>query len=152
MAGGGGRLRLGAALLAAALAAAPALAQDGGGSAMVFQVDGVRDDVGHVRVDICTQDTFLKKGCPYFGSAPAVKGVTTVRLEGVPPGEYAAQVYHDRNDDHRVNRSRPLGIPLEEVGFTNDAGVGLHGPKWAKAKVVHDSVEQELSVTLRKYL
>ena len=150
MAGRGGRFRIATALLVLAVAA-PALAQDGG-SAMVFQVDGVRDDVGHVRVDICTEETFLKRGCPYFGSAPAVKGMTTVRVEGVPPGDYAAQVYHDRNDDHRVNRSRPLGIPLEEVGFTNDAPVGLRGPKWARAKVVHDSADQELSVTLRKYL
>ena len=144
------RPALWAALLVAA-AGAPAVAQDGG-SALVFHVDGVRDDSGHVRVDVCTEDTFLKKDCPYSGAAPAVKGITTVRVEHVPPGEYAAQVYHDRNDDHRVNRSRPLGIPLEEIGFTNDAPVGLRGPKWSKAKVVHDSAEQELSVTLRKYL
>ena len=150
MAGRGVRLAVAAALLLTVLAA-PAMGQDGG-SAIVFHVDGVRDDAGHVRVDVCTQESFLKKGCPYFGSAPAVKGITTVRVEGVPPGEYAAQVYHDRNDDHRVDRSRPLGIPLEEVGFTNDAAVGLRGPKWAKAKVMHDSAEQELSVTLRKYL
>jgi uncharacterized protein (DUF2141 family) len=42
-------------------------------------------------------------------------------------------------------------LPLEEVGFTNDAPVGLHGPRWSKAKVMHDSAEQTLSVTLRKY-
>ena len=138
-------------LLAVLLAtgASPALAQ---GGALVFQVDGVRDDTGHVRVDVCTEDTFLKKDCPYSGAAVAVKGITTVRVEGVPPGKYAAQIYHDRNDDHRVNRSRPLGIPLEEVGFTNDAPVGLRGPKWSKAKIVHDTTEQTLSVTLRKYL
>ena len=140
-------------LLAASLlfVAAPALAQDGGG-ALIFHIDGVRDDAGHVRVDVCTQDTFLKKGCPYFGDAVAVKGVTTVRVEGVPPGAYAAQAYHDRNDDHRVDRSRPLGLPLEEVGFTNDAPVGLRGPKWSKAKVIHEAADQDLSITLRKYL
>ncbi len=138
-----------AAALAMAASTLPAQAQDG---AIVFQVDGVRDAVGHVRVDVCTEDSFLKKDCPYTGEAAAVKGVTTVRVERVPPGAYAAQVYHDRNDDHRVDRSRPLGIPLEEVGFTNDAPVGLRGPKWAKAKVLHDTAEQTLSVTLRKYL
>ena len=143
------RLSLAAVLLIAA-AAAPALAQEGA-AALVFQVDGVRDDAGHVRVDLCTEDTFLKDGCPYAGEAPAVKGVTTVRVENVPPGVYAAQVYHDRNDNHRVDRAKIIGLPLEEVGFTNDAPVGLRGPKWSKAKVIHDSAEQELSVTLRKY-
>ena len=137
-----------AALLAAAL---PARSQDGGG-ALIFHVSGVRDDHGHVRVDVCTQATFLEKDCPYTGAAPAVKGITTVRVEHVPPGDYAAQVYHDRNDDNRVDRSRPLGIPLEEVGFTNDAPVGLRGPKWARAKVTHEAADQDLSVTLRKFL
>ena len=133
-----------------AAVASPVMAE--GGGALVFQVDGVRDDTGHVRVDVCTEDTFLKKDCPFSGAAVAVKGITTVRVEGVPPGLYAAQVYHDRNDDHRVDRSRPLGIPLEEIGFTNDAPVGLKGPKWSKAKIVHDAADQTLSVTLRKYL
>ena len=140
---------LAAVLWARAVAAPSAQAVNG---AVVFQVDGVRDVAGHVRVDLCTEDTFLKRGCPYTGEAQAVKGVTTVRVENVPPGAYAAQIYHDRNDDHRVDRSRPLGIPLEEVGFSNDAPVGLRGPKWDRAKIVHDAAEQTLSVTLKKYL
>jgi uncharacterized protein (DUF2141 family) len=117
---------------------------------VVFQIDHVRDDAGHVRVDICTEATFLKEACPYSGAAPAVKGVTTVTVTGVPPGVYAAQVYHDRNDDHMVNRGR-FGIPLEEVGFSNNAPIGLRGPKWAKAAFSHESVEQQLAVKLHRY-
>jgi uncharacterized protein (DUF2141 family) len=144
-------MRAVALVLATAAAFLPgiALAQNG---ALVFEVDGVRDDSGHVRVDVCTEDTFLRKNCPYSGAAPAVKGITTVRVENVPPGVYAAQVFHDHNDNGKVDRAKILGVPLEEVGFTNDAPVGLHGPRWSKAKVIHDSPEQTLSVTLRKYL
>ena len=139
------------ALLAAAVlaVATPAFAQAPAGS-VVFQVDHVRDDAGHVRVDICTEATFLKGGCPYSGEAPAVQGVTTVTVTGVPPGAYAAQVYHDRNDDHTVNRGR-FGIPLEEVGFSNNAPIGLRGPKWAKAAFSHDTTDQELAVKLHRY-
>ena len=137
-------------LAAAVLAvAAPAFAQAPTGS-VVFQVDHVRDDAGHVRVDICTETTFLKGACPYSGEAPAVQGVTTVTVTGVPPGVYAAQVYHDRNDDHTVNRGR-FGIPLEEVGFSNNAPIGLRGPKWAKAAFSHDTTDQELAVKLHRY-
>ena len=139
------------AMLAAVVlgAAAPVSAQAPAGS-VVFQVDHVRDDAGHVRVDICTEATFLKEACPYFGAAAAVKGVTTVTVTGVPPGLYAAQVYHDRNDDHTVNRGR-FGIPLEEIGFSNNAPIGLHGPKWAKAAFSHGSTEQQLAVKLHRY-
>jgi uncharacterized protein (DUF2141 family) len=137
-----------AAAASSIVAASAACAQ---GGALIFQVDHVRDDAGHVRVDICTEDTFLKQGCPYSGEAPAAKGLVTVTVPNVPPGVYAAQVYHDRNDDHKVNRSRPLGIPLEEVGFTNNAPVGFSGPKWSKAAFTHDASDQELAVRLRHY-
>jgi uncharacterized protein (DUF2141 family) len=144
-------MRYPAALAAAVLAVAvvPAFAQPPAAS-VVFQIDHVRDDTGHVRVDICTEATFLKEACPYSGAAPAVKGVTTVTVTGVPPGVYAAQVYHDRNDDHTVNRGR-FGIPLEEVGFSNNAFIGLRGPKWAKAAFSHDSTDQQLAVKLHRY-
>ncbi len=140
-------------LLAAAVFAAavmPAFAQGPPESSVVFQIDHVRDDAGRVRVDVCTQATFLKEACPYSGSAPAVKGVTTVTVEGVPPGVYAAQAYHDRNDDHTVNRGR-FGIPLEEIGFSNNAPIGLHGPKWVKAAFSHDAAGQSLAVMLHRY-
>ena len=106
---------------------------------------------GHVRVDLCTEATFLKGDCPYSGAASAVKGVTTVRIEAVPPGLYAAQVYHDRNDNHTVDRSRTLGIPVEGIGFSNNAPIGLHGPKWAKAAFTHEAADQELAVRLHRY-
>ena len=133
-----------------ALVSGSARAQDQGGS-VTFQVDHVRSDEGHVRVDVCTRDTFLQGGCPYSGEAPAVKGMTTVVVSGVPPGVYAAQVYHDRNDDHTVNRSRPLGIPREEIGFSNNAPIGFRGPRWDNAAFTHDSADQALAVKLHRY-
>ncbi len=139
---------LAVAVLAAAVA--PAFAQAPSDGSVVFQVDHVRDDAGHVRVDICTEATFLKEACPYSGAAVAVKGVTTVTVTGVPPGVYAAQVYHDRNDDHTVNRGR-FGIPLEEIGFSNNAPIGLRGPKWTKAAFSHDTATQPLAVMLHRY-
>ena len=143
----------GPALLAAAVLAAavlPAFAQEPSEGSVVFHIDHVRDDTGHVRVDICTEATFLKEACPYSGSAPAEKGVTTVTVTGVPPGIYAAQVYHDRNDDHTVNRGR-FGIPLEEIGFSNNAPIGLRGPKWVKSAFSHDTAEQTLAIKLHHY-
>ncbi len=139
---------LAAAVLAAAVA--PAAAQPPPGGSVVFQIDHVRDDAGHVRVDVCTEATFLKEACPYSGAASAVKGMTTVTVTGVPPGTYAAQVYHDRNDDHTVNRGR-FGIPLEEVGFSNNAPIGLRGPKWVKAAFSHDTADQQLAVKLHRF-
>ena len=120
------------------------------GGDVTLLISHVRDATGHVRVDLCTADTFLKAHCPYSGAAVAVQGVTTVIVANVPPGSYAAQVYHDRNDNHTVDRGA-LGIPLEEIGFSQDAPVGLHGPRFAKAAFVHGDDDQTLSVKLRRF-
>ena len=141
-------------LIAMAALAAPALAQvDPGpaqGGSVTFVVGHVRDAAGHVRVDICTADTFLKAECPYSGAAPATLGSTTVTVQNVPPGTYAAQIYHDRNDNHRVDRN-PLGVPTEEIGFSRDAPVGLHGPRFSRAAFDHGRDDQTLDVRLRRF-
>jgi uncharacterized protein (DUF2141 family) len=132
---------------AALLAAHGAWAE---GAPIQIEVSGVRSAMGTIRIDVCTADTFLKPDCPYWGRAPAVQGMTTVVIPDVPPGTYAAQVYHDVNDNHRVDRGL-LGIPVEDIGFTNDAPLGLTGPKFAKAAFVHTDVPQILSLKLRHF-
>ncbi len=113
-------------------------------------VDGVRDSRGYVRVDVCTQDTFLGRACETSGAAPAQKGVTQVVLTHLPPGVYAIQAYHDRNGDGRLNRG-PLGVPVEEVGFSKSPPLGLHGPSFPRAAFVHGDVAQTVNVHLNHF-
>jgi uncharacterized protein (DUF2141 family) len=135
--------------LLAALVLSASAAHAAHNGAVSFTVDGVHSNKGHVRVDICTQDTFLKATCPYSGEAAAVKGVTVVTVENVPPGEYAAQLYHDHNDNHTVDMR--LHIPTEEIGFTNDASVFPKGPSFQKAAFTHEEGDQTLAVHLKHF-
>ena len=59
------------------------------------------------------------------------------------------QAYHDRNANREVDRG-VLGLPLEEVGFSRQAPVGLHGPSWTRAAFAHDAAET-MTVKLRRY-
>jgi uncharacterized protein (DUF2141 family) len=113
-------------------------------------VDGVRDSEGYVRVDVCTQDTFLGRSCETSGAAPAQKGVTQVVLTHLPPGVYAIQAFHDRNGDGHVNRGL-LGVPVEEVGFSKSPPLGLHGPSFQRAAFVHGDVAQTINVHLNRF-
>jgi uncharacterized protein (DUF2141 family) len=137
-----------ASVLALLGSAAPALAQEPG--AVIVHVDNVRSSEGHVRVELCTQGAFLTDACAVAGSAPARRGETVVTLGDVPPGVYAVQVYHDANDDHKVNRGL-LGIPTEDIGFSREAPLGLHGPQFIKAAFNHAADEQVLTVHLRHF-
>jgi uncharacterized protein (DUF2141 family) len=140
---------IGLALALLAYGLSPSVSQAESGP-LSFKVSGVRFSGGSIRVDVCTRDAFLKSACEFSSSAPAVEGTTTVEVENVPPGVYAAQVYHDWNDNHRVDRD-VLGIPREGLGFSNDAPLGLHGPSFARAAFTHDAAPQTLSVKLHHF-
>lgn len=144
--------RAAAALLGAAATAggAPAFAAQPAAAPIQVTVSEVWQAGGHVRVDVCTRDTFLRDGCPYSGAAPAVVGETTVTIPGVAPGVYAIQVYHDVNDNQKVDQGF-LGIPKEGVGFSRDAAVGRHGPSFDDAAVTHTGEPQSLRVRLRHF-
>jgi uncharacterized protein (DUF2141 family) len=128
--------------------AAPASAQPPG--AVQVRVENVRSSQGHVRVELCTFDTFLTKDCRLGGEAPAQEGETIVTLTDVPAGVYALQAFHDANDDHKVNRGL-FGIPREDIGFSNDAPLGLHGPKFTKAAFSHIADNQVITLRLRHF-
>jgi len=138
-------------LAAAVLQTAPiAVSSEAEQPPLSVVVDGVRDSEGYVRVDVCTQDTFLGRQCETSSAAPAQKGVTEVVLTHLPPGVYAIQAFHDRNGDGRLNRG-PLGIPVEEVGFSKSPPLGLHGPSFQRAAFVHGDVAQTVSVHLNRF-
>jgi uncharacterized protein (DUF2141 family) len=128
--------------------AVPAAAQPFG--TLAVRVENVRSARGHVRVELCTSATFLTDNCLMTGAAPAQVGETVVTFENVPPGVYAAQAFHDVNDDHKVNRG-VLGIPHEDLGFSRDAPLGLTGPKFPKAAFSHEGDNQVVTLRLRRF-
>ena len=116
---------------------------------IVVAVSGVRTSEGRVHVDICPPARFLDD-CPWSGEAPAVAGVTEVIVNGVPPGRYAAQAFHDRNGNGKVDRGL-FGVPKEGVGFSNDAKIVLAPPKFADAAFDHGAVSQRIAFELRYF-
>lgn len=124
------------------VAAAPA-------TAIEVVVSNVRNARGRVHVDICHRETFLDE-CPWWGEAPAVKGVTVVVVHNVPPGRYAAQGFHDENGNGKVDRGL-FGIPKEGVGFSNDAKIRMAPPKWDEAAFEHGAAAQRIGFTMRYF-
>ena len=100
-------------LLAAIAIPAPA-------ATLEIAIEGVRNAQGAVRVAVCSEQRFLEETCEYVGQAPARPGTTTVRIDNIPPGIYAAQAFHDEDMDGKIGRNL-LGIPTEGLGFSNDA-------------------------------
>ena len=95
-------------------------------------VQGVRNDHGHVLVALCTKAEFLHPHCAWRGRAAAKAGTVVVSIPDVPVGTYAAQGFHDENDNGRLDRNI-LGLPKEAMGFSNDAPMRMGPPKFDMA-------------------
>lgn len=66
---------------------------------------------------------------------PATARDQLIRLQNVPPGEYALAVFHDLDGDGKLATTF-LGVPDEDLAISRNAKGGpLGGPKWANAKV-----------------
>jgi uncharacterized protein (DUF2141 family) len=115
------------ALVALLLIAAPAQA-----ATVTVTITGVRTAHGHVLVAICPRANFLQPDCPWHGLAQAHPGDVRVVIDNVPPGTYAAQAFHDEDDNGRLERSF-LGLPKEGMGFSNDAPMHFGPPRFDTA-------------------
>ena len=107
-----------------------------------IELTGIENDHGLVRVAVCTPETFTTKRCPFTGAAPAKPG----SVDGIPPGRYAVQAYHDEDGDGRLRRSL-FGIPTEAIGFSRDARVRLGAPSFEDAAI--DVAEPATATRLR---
>lgn len=99
-----------------------------------IELTGIENDHGTVRVAVCTPETFATKHCPFEGAAAAKPGSVVVSVDGIPPGRYAVQAYHDEDGDGRLRRGL-FGIPAEAIGFSRDARVRLGAPSFEDAAI-----------------
>lgn len=117
-----------------------------GGSVQVTLTQ-VKSSEGIVHVELCPEGLWLKK-CPISAEAPAKAGSTVVTIPHVPAGRYGAFAYHDRNRNGKADRNF-IGMPTEDVGFSNDALKGLSRPKFADAAFDHGDAEQRISFLMK---
>lgn len=127
------------------MAAAPAAAAE-----LAVEVSNVAADQGRVLVALCTPQTFLGERCPYVAAAEARAGSTIVRLHGVLPGTYAVQAFHDLNNNREIDRNL-LGVPIEGIGFGNDAAMRSGPPDFEDAAVVLNQPQATTTLSLRYF-
>ncbi|WP_294393540.1 DUF2141 domain-containing protein [uncultured Sphingomonas sp.] len=120
------------------------------GAPIEVVVTGVRSGDGMVRVAICSQQQFMGD-CTWSASAAAKAGVVSVVVRNVPPGRYAAQAFHDADNDDKLGRNW-IGLPREGIGFSNDAMPRLFPPRFAKAAFDHGRDPQRVEVKVRYFL
>jgi len=91
------------------------------------------------------EDSFLNIAFKGTKSKLTDNGCEVV-FEGIPKGTYAVSIYHDENDNGKMD-SNFIGIPKEDYACSNDAKGFMGPPKWKDAKFELRS-DKTITITL----
>ena len=112
-------------------------------------VTGGKSNEGQVHAMVCTEAQWLKV-CPLGANAPAHAGSTTVTIPNVPPGRYGVVASHDKNKNGKTDQNF-IGMPTEDVGFSNDALKGMSKPKFAVAAFDQPAGSKTITLKLNSF-
>lgn len=68
-----------------------------------------------------------------------------VTFENIPEGIYAVSIFHDENDNGKMDTNF-VGIPREDYGCSNNASGFMGPPKWSDAKF---ELKDNKSITIK---
>lgn len=114
----------------------------GGPNEIRLVIDGLKDSVGLVTVDLYINDDagFLKRAGRVTQRRAAAKApYTPLCLAAPEPGEYAIAVYHDKNANKTFDKN-PFGLPAEPWGISNNPKIRFAPPHVEEALFPVDAV------------
>jgi uncharacterized protein (DUF2141 family) len=78
----------------------------------------------------------------------AIAGSQTVVFTNLAPGTYGIIVFHDANDNGKLDEN-PWGVPTEGYGFSNNAEGFMSAPTFKDAGVTLDTANRAITITLK---
>ena len=108
-------------------------AQTGSGQDITVKINNLESNKGKVYVAVYdSEGSFLNTGVKSTMSK-IIGNSCEVTFENIPNGVYAISIFHDENDNNKMD-SNFLGIPKEDYGCSNNAKGFMGPPKWEDAK------------------
>lgn len=110
------------------------------------KIDNALSDKGSMLLGLHNENTFMKgKGLKSMKSK-IVDGKVEVTFKNITPGTYAILVFHDANDNEKMDFDT-TGMPLESYGMSNNPM--LYGPpSFPDAKFTLENEDIELLIIL----
>ena len=133
-------------VLLASLLAAPLAAQS---HTLTVKMTGFKTDQGMAAVALYDKpDNFPIK--PEKATAtlrvPVAKGTAKAEFKNLPPGTYAISVYHDVNNNNKMDANF-IGVPKEQTGASNNAKGKMGPPAFKDAKFALTG-DQPVTITM----
>lgn len=124
-----------------------AIAQEVTGNSVTVTVSNLESNDGKVFISLYnSKDSFLSKGFKAAYSKIENNSCKVV-FKNVPNGTYAVSLFHDENDNSKMDTGM-FGIPKEDYGCSNDARGFMGPPKWDDAKftINNESITQNIKL------
>ena len=103
----------------------------------------MQSNEGNVLFGLYQETNFMQN--PTIGlQSDIVDGKATVTFTNIKPGIYAISLFHDKNDNKRMDFD-PNGMPIEMYGVSNNV-MSMGPPQWSEAKfeVLDTPLEMEI--------
>ncbi|TYB77109.1 DUF2141 domain-containing protein [Bizionia myxarmorum] len=84
-----------------------------------IRLENPSNNRGHVLIGLHSADTFMKSEGLQNAKLKVIDGKVHATFENVKPGNYAIMVFHDENDNSRMD-FEPNGMPMESYGISNN--------------------------------
>lgn len=112
-------------------------AQSQGGAAqssLVLKVEGLETARGQLLIGLYNSENGYETREEMIGRVVPVSNDTAIiRFEQIPVGQYAIKVFHDEDNDGKLDKGA-FGIPSEAYGFSNNASDPFSAPEWSETR------------------
>lgn len=124
------------------------LAGAAGAADLSVRVDDLKSAQGKIMIAVYdSADSFLKRPARAARIA-AETGTVSVILKDLPPGQYGIALFHDANDNGRMD-SNAMGIPTEDHAFSNNARGNMGPPSFEQVRFALPAAGATAAISLR---
>ena len=113
-----------------------------------IEIECLRSARGSVRVALFDSSRTHLETAARSAVLAAAEDRIVWRVPDLSPGHYSLAVYHDRNDNGRLDRTF-LGLPGEPYGFSNGRRARFGPPSWRAARFSVDGPATRISICVK---
>lgn len=119
----------------------------GGGTTIEVEIENISNEDGQLLIGLYDAEGNWLKKRKMSALGQIANGKSEVTFENVPTGTYAISLFHDENNNGKLDTNF-LGIPKEDTGSSNNAPANFGPPEWedAKFEVKGEKIKQSIKL------
>ncbi|MBL8020458.1 MAG: DUF2141 domain-containing protein [Leptospirales bacterium] len=114
---------------------------------LTIHVQGIKSPKGSINIALYKSDADFKQERFAYVQRIRANSNGVAIIDNVDYGTYGVAVYHDENENFRLDRTF-LGMPSEGYGFSNDARGSFGPPEFKQVSVALNQSKTEIRMQL----